>query len=223
MSDGLFGFFDDLVSKGGPLMYPLLLISFLGVAIVVERLLHQYRVRERPGDVFNRVSAMIRQGQAGEALDFCQVSRGALARTLGAGLTQFHKERWRLEEILAVAGQEQLAHLERFLRPLEVMAAIAPLLGLLGTVTGMMQAFRRVAEVEGTVSPSLLAGGIWEALLTTATGLTVAIPLLIFLHVFDRKREKTAVELEKFGSLFVHLRDDMLASGKGPELTRRAG
>ena len=59
--------------------------------------------------------------------------------------------------------------------------------------------------------------------MTTATGLTVAIPLLIFLHVFDRKREKTAVELEKFGSLFVHLRDDMLASGKGPELTRRAG
>ena len=209
MWTGFQEFLAEMVEKGGPVMYPLLVVSFLGVAIVVERTLFVVWIRERPAEVFDRIAEMVRKGRNAEALDFCQQSHGPLARTLGSGLTQFNKERWRLEEIVEVAGQEQLGKLERFLRPLEVMASIAPLMGLLGTVTGMMQAFRRVSEVEGAVTPSLLAGGIWEALLTTAAGLSIAIPLLVCLHIFDRKRERVAMELEKFGSLFIHLRDDL--------------
>ena len=114
-----------------------------------------------------------------------------------------------MEETLAVAGQEQLARIERRLRALEVMATISPLLGLLGTVTGMIRAFQQVAAVEGSVSPALLASGIWEALLTTAAGLFVAIPLMIFLHYFERKREKIGMGIEKYASLFMHVREDL--------------
>jgi biopolymer transport protein ExbB len=135
---------------------------------------------------------------------------------LGAGMTQMGHELRRVEETLTVAGQEQLAWIDRRLRALEVMATISPLLGLLGTVTGMIQAFRQVSAVEGVVSPALLASGIWEALLTTAAGLTVAIPLMIFLRYFERRREKIGMELERYASLFVHLLEDLARAAEAP-------
>lgn len=212
-----------LIDKGGPLMVAILAVSLLGTVIVVERLLFVIRVRENAAQVFDRVADLLRAGRAGQALDYCQASRGPLARTLGAGVTQFGRERSRLEETLEVAAQEQIAKLERRLRALEVMASIAPLLGLLGTVMGMVESFRRVARVEGAVDPALLAGGIWEALLTTAAGLTVAIPLLVCFNYFDRRREKLTMQLEKFAALFVHLRDDLAAQRRASRPGRQVG
>ncbi len=222
---GALGYLELLLDKGGPLMIPILACSVLGVAIIVERLIFLSWSRERTAEVFAYVEETTRSGQRDLALEYCQRSRGALARTLGAAITQFDQDHTRFEETLLLAGQEQIAKLDRRLRALEVMAVITPLLGLLGTVTGMMQAFHKVSAAPGAVSPALLAGGIWEALLTTAAGLTVAIPLLIFLHYFDRTREKKALEIEKYGTLFTHLKQDLeqAAQGRQPKLTAQGG
>ena len=91
-----------------------------------------------------------------------------------------------------------------------MIAAISPLMGLLGTVIGMVQAFNQVAEFKGQVNPSLLAGGIWEALLTTATGLAVAIPVLVMLHYFERKIENAGFMMEKNAQFLVHHFDEKL-------------
>jgi biopolymer transport protein ExbB len=218
---GFFGQLSWLLDRGGPLMIPIGLCSVLGIAVVIERILYLIWTHENPAEVYEHVANLTRAGRTRDALQYCQSQRGALARTLGAGLTQFRKERRRLEETLAVAGQEQLTRIERRLRALEVMATISPLLGLLGTVTGMIRAFRQVAAVQGTVSPALLASGIWEALLTTAAGLMVAIPLMIFLHYFERKREKIGLEIEKYASLFVHVREDLAEAQRGPAPAER--
>jgi biopolymer transport protein ExbB len=219
---GLWGEFALLLERGGPLMVPIGACSVLGVAIVLERLLYLAWTRESRGEVFEQVAELARGGRVDAALEFCKRQRGALARTLGAGLTQYARESRRVEEVLTVAAQEQLARLDQRLRALEVMATVSPLLGLLGTVTGMIEAFRRVSEVKGVVSPALLASGIWEALLTTAAGLFVAIPLMLFLHYFERRREKTALELERYASLFVHVHEDLLAAQARQPQARQA-
>ena len=211
---GFLGELALLIERGGPLMIPIGLCSTLGLAIVIERLIYHAWTHEDRARTYEHVAELARSGRIDAAVEFCRTQRGALARTIGAGLTQFGKESRRVEEILTVAGQEQLARLDLRLRALEVMATVSPLLGLLGTVTGMIQAFRQVSAVQGVVSPSLLASGIWEALLTTAAGLTVAIPLMMFLHYFERRREKIGLEIEKYASLFVHLHEDLASAAQ---------
>lgn len=218
---GLWGELALLLERGGPLMIPIGACSVLGMAIVIERLIYSAWTYESRADIFERVAGLVRAGRVEDAIAFCGGQRGALGRTLGAGLTQFAKESRRVEEVLTVAAQEQLGRLDLRLRALEVMATVAPLLGLLGTVTGMIEAFRRVSEVEGVVSPALLASGIWEALLTTAAGLTVAIPLMLFLHYFERRREKTALEIERYASLLVHVHEDQRAAQANPAQGRQ--
>lgn len=105
---------------------------------------------------------------------------------------------------LSVTGQEELNAFNKNIRGLEVIATISPLMGLLGTVTGMVRAFNKVAQYKGQVDPSLLAGGIWEALLTTAAGLAVAIPVVVMLHYFERKIETISFNMEKFAKFLVH-------------------
>lgn len=155
----------------------------------------------------NPVLNFIKEGHSDKVLGQCQKSPNPLGRIIEAGLDEKDIPRWKLEEKLTLAGQEEINSLENNIRGLEVIATISPLMGLLGTVIGMVQAFNKVAEYEGQVDPSLLAGGIWEALLTTAAGLSVAIPAVIMLHYFDRKKEKIAFALNKYGQQFIYSTD----------------
>jgi len=141
-------------------------------------------------------------------MEFCKNSPGPVGRLMEAGVHHKNTPTWKLTEKLSVTAQEEVNKLGKNVRTLEVIATISPLMGLLGTVVGMVQAFNKVAEYKGQVDPSILAGGIWEALLTTAAGLAVAIPVTVMLHYFDRKIESLTFLLSKFGQLLIHHFDE---------------
>lgn len=193
-----------LIGKGGLIMVPIVICSIIALTIIIERLYFFRKSAEKPESVFKKIIDSIDQGKYSQALEVCRLSPGPISRLIENGLRQKGAPKWKLEESLTLAGQEEINKLGKNIRGLEVIATISPLMGLLGTVVGMVAAFNKVAEYKGQVDPSLLAGGIWEALLTTAAGLAVAIPAVVMLHYFDRKIENTSFNLSKFGQLLIH-------------------
>ena len=198
----------ELMSKGGIVMLPIFLCSVIALTVIFERLHFFYKNNEDQQKLFVSLKQLLEEGRHPQALEVCLQSNGPVGRLLSAGLSNKKLPKWKLEESLSVMGQEELNEMGKNIRILEVIAAISPLMGLLGTVLGMVKAFNKVAEYKGQVDPSLLAGGIWEALLTTAAGLAVAIPAVVMLHYFDRKMEKSTFILTKFSQLLVHSLDD---------------
>ena len=180
----------SLLTKGGFVMVPIALCSVIALTIVIERLYYFKKCQENPDKIFNALKELLRDEKSLKALEFCKNSPGPVGRLMEAGVHNQSTPTWKLTEKLSVAAQEEVNKLTKNIRSLEVIATISPLMGLLGTVIGMVRAFNRVAEYKGQVDPSILAGGIWEALLTTAAGLSVAIPATVMLHYFDRKIEK---------------------------------
>jgi len=193
----------DLVTKGGVIMLPILLCSVIAVAIILERLMYFNKRKEDPEALYKAVREALRKKNAAKALEVCRQSRGPVAKVLETGVRNGNASKAQLEETMSMAGQEEMQNMERNIKGLEVIAAVSPLLGLLGTVIGMVQAFNQVAEFEGQINPSLLAGGIWEALLTTAAGLAVAIPTLIMMHFFDKRIDRKGFDMERATHYFV--------------------
>ncbi len=198
----------SLLTKGGFVMVPIVLCSVIALTIIIERLLYFKKCQEDPDKFFNGLKKFLEDEKSSKVLEFCKNSPGPLGRVMEAGVHNKTASAWKLSEILSVTAQEEVNHLNKNIRALEVIAIISPLMGLLGTVVGMVQAFNRVAEYKGQVDPSILAGGIWEALLTTAAGLTVAIPVTIMLHYFDKKIEQKSFQMTKLGQLLIHHFDD---------------
>ena len=198
----------ELMSKGGIVMLPIFLCSVVALTVIFERLYYFFKNNEDTQKLFGSLNELLQHRRHPQALELCKQSKGPVGRLLSVGLSHKTQPKWKLEETLSVMGQEELNDMGKNIRTLEVIAAIAPLMGLLGTVLGMVQAFNKVAEYKGQVAPSLLAGGIGEALLTTAAGLAVAIPAVVMLHYFDRKMEKNSFILTKFSQLLVHSLDD---------------
>jgi biopolymer transport protein ExbB len=182
----------DWLANGGPVMWLLLALSLIASAIVIAKLIQFALIRPlnaAPGDA---VLDLLSQSQNDTARALAEAGKDPLSRTLRATLTI--AEGWE-DEAVRVARQ-QIESLRGGLRGLELIAAVAPLLGLLGTVFGMIEAFRALEQAGSQVDPSLLSGGIWEALLTTAAGLSVAIPALAAFHWFDRSLERLRFLLE---------------------------
>ena len=198
----------ELMSKGGIVMLPIFLCSVIALTVIFERLYYFFKINEDTQKLFGSLKELLEEGQHSQALDICRQSKGPVGRLLSTGISRKNFPKWKLEETLSVAGQEELNNMGKNIRTLEVIATISPLMGLLGTVLGKVQAFNKVAEYKGQVDPSLLAGGIWEALLTTAAGLAVAIPAVVMLNYFDRKMEKSSFTMTKFSQLLVHSLDD---------------
>ena len=206
----------DVLTKGGIIMIPILICSIIGLTIIIERFIYFGKTKEDAEKIFESLTTLLKNeggfhsetGDHPEVIKIFEKSSGPIGRLMKEGLNYKNIPRWKLEEKLSVIGQEELNKLGKNIRGLEVIATISPLMGLLGTVIGMVQAFNKVAQYKGQVDPSILAGGIWEALLTTAAGLSVAIPVVVMLHFFDRKIEKISFLLEKFGQLLIHHFDE---------------
>jgi biopolymer transport protein ExbB len=187
----------DLLLKGGVLVWPILLCSFVGMTVFFERLLC-YRTASRLNlPLIHTVCQLIGHGKIDEARHkvFSPDSRVAagtspVIRIIREGLAIDGRDRETLETVLSHAVSQEMKFLERHLNTLSTMSSTAPLLGLLGTVFGMIKAFIAVEQLGGRVNASVLAGGIWEAMLTTAFGLVVAIPLIIF-HSYLEERLQT--------------------------------
>lgn len=158
--------------KGGIFIWPILLLSVLGLYFLLDRMIHFWAVIPK---LKNSVIKII----AGEAKKPAGYFAGALASSILEGNFD--------EDLLKIAIRKDIAEAEKFVNGLGIIAQTSPLLGLLGTVTGMIQVFQRIQETTGQPNPSILAGGIWEALITTAVGLTVAIPALVGALYFNNR------------------------------------
>jgi biopolymer transport protein ExbB len=165
--------------KGGVLVIPILLCSVFALAIFLERLIRFARLRKRGAGLARRVAELITQGDDQQAYAAAKESDSPMGRILTEALEVKHQERETLEAVIVHATEEQVRGLARYLQALATIGNIAPLLGLLGTVIGMIKAFMIIQEMGGKVNAAVLAGGIWEAMLTTAFGLTVALPTIV--------------------------------------------
>jgi len=215
----------ELLEKGGGMMYPIFLASLIAVTVIIERLIFFSKCKENPEDIFKAIKDLAASDKQISFKDLKKSKEGPVSRMLEVGVKARKEPRWKLEEKLTVHGQEEISGLRKNLRAMEVIATISPLMGLLGTVVGMVKAFNKVAQYKGQVDPSLLAGGIWEALLTTAAGLALAIPVVIMLNYFERKVDAISFLLGKYGQYLVHhLYEDQDEShnGHNPHSTKVA-
>jgi biopolymer transport protein ExbB len=186
----------ELIQSGGWLMLPILLCSVLSVAIVGERLWSLQKKRICPGDLVPKIWQWARHKQLDASHIALLRASSPLGRILAAGLVNLHHDREIMKESIEETGRHVVMELERYLNTLGTIASITPLLGLLGTVIGMIQVFTAITTV-GVGNPAALAGGISQALITTAAGLSVAIPTLMFYRFFRGKVEGLVSIMER--------------------------
>lgn len=186
----------DIVKAGGWLMAPIILCGILAVGIMLERYWTLQQKRVIPEDLTSKVWGWVKKN----ALDQKQIQAlhqgSALGQILAAGLINRDRERSIMKDSIEDTGRHVVHELERYLDALGTVAAITPLLGLLGTVIGMVKVFAAITT-HGVGNPTVLAGGIAEALITTAAGLTVAIPALIGYRYYRSRVDTLVVDMEK--------------------------
>jgi biopolymer transport protein ExbB len=204
----------EIVQAGGFLMLPIIACSIVAVAIVLERLWTLQRNRVLPADTTTQAWGWVKNNQLEpKNLQALQQS-SPLGQILAAGLTHRFATREVLKEALEDSGRHVVHELERYLNPLGTIAAISPLLGLLGTVSGMIRSFTAITT-QGVGNPTVLAAGISEALITTAAGLTVAIPALIAYRYLRGRVDSLVIQIEKESTKFMeallqHQRSELL-------------
>ncbi len=183
----------EMFVKGGPLMIPILLGSILGVAIVIERTLVFLQISSaRSRECLHRVLEEARAGRFIEAVSAARKSRQPVAPVLEAGLEQWGMPLEVVKEAMEEVNQQQSQRLEQWLGGLATVITVEPMLGFLGTITGLIKAFMAWETAGAEVTVSVLAAGIYEAMITTAAGLIVAIPLLAAYNLFISRIKHTA-------------------------------
>jgi len=186
----------EIIKAGGYLMYPLLAAYLLVFAIIIERALNLRSSRVLNQGIVDRVTDLVETGRPGRAIQACRDNPCLFTNIVVAGLEVASKGEVRAKEAIEDAGRHETVKLKRYLNALGTVAAVAPLVGLLGTVTGMILVFRTIAETSGGHAAAL-STGIFQALITTATGLTVAIPALIAHNLFQEQVERIVTGLER--------------------------
>ena len=202
----------DLITKGGPLIWLLLGCSLLSMAIFAERFLHFHRCTIHVGEFLHGLSNLVQKKKFAEALHEAAGTPGPVARVIHSALRRHSVPRSELKEIVQEAGQLEVPKLERYLAVLLTIAYVAPLIGLLGTVIGLIQTFVHVTGGNGFASPALLSKGIYEGLITSAVGLAVAIPTYILYSYLAAHVKNLMHDMERAGievvNLLVDTRDD---------------
>ena len=197
----------DQVPKGGAIVWPILAILVVGTGIVIERIIFLSRKRVDADSLINQIDRMAMDKDWQACTDVCLAQpEKPVSRVLMAGLKYCEKQREEMENALQEAILKEIPPMERFLASLGMLAAIAPLLGLLGTVTGMIDTFH-VITLYGTGDPRLMSGGISEALVTTMLGLSVAIPLMLSQTLLNRAVDRRVGELEEKAVSLVNIID----------------
>jgi biopolymer transport protein ExbB len=193
--------------KGGIFMYPILVCSITALAIFIERMWNLRRSQVIPSDFVEEVDDLIRKGKIPDAVMRCQNNRSSMSRIISVALKNIGKRREIIKEYLEEVGRQETAALERFVEGLGTIAGVSTLLGLLGTISGMIKIFS-VISTQAAVNPSSLAGGISEALITTFAGLTVAIPTIVMHRYLQSKADVLILEMEEHSIRLVDLLKD---------------
>ncbi len=186
----------ELVKSGGWLMLPIILCSIVSISIIAERFWSLRREKVLPEHLVANVWNAIKKDKLARTDIEALGKESALGQILSAGLLNRNETRERIKECIEERGREVVHDLERFLNTLGTIASISPLLGLLGTVIGMISVFAAITK-HGVGDPAALAGGISEAMITTAAGLSVAIISLVFYRYFRRKVDGIVVVMER--------------------------
>ena len=186
----------DVMVKGGWMMAPILVSSLIALAIFIERLITLRRARIDTEAFMREIKEIVRKGNIYEAIHRCAKTPGPIAAIIKAGLEKREKSHAEIKDAIESAGRTEIYVLERYLGVLATVASIAPLLGFMGTVLGMIKAFMQIQALGGNVNASVLAGGIWEALITTVAGLAVSIPALIGYNYLVNRVQQFVFEME---------------------------
>jgi len=194
----------EFIQQGGVVMYILLGLSILALTIIFERSWSLRRSVVIPLEDVETIEKAVLANDVDGAIQVCRSHNTAMSRILWVALKNRGVKRAVMKEILEEAGRQEVAHLDRFIGVLGVVAAIAPLLGLLGTVVGMIEVFQQIS-LQGVGKADVLAGGISKALNTTAAGLSIAVPALVAYRLFDARVNRFVVEIEQHALRFVEL------------------
>jgi len=188
--------FTNLFDRGGPVMWPLLIGSIIGLAIILERLFFFYRHRTNKRSTRLSIKQYIRSGDLAKAIALAGSSRSATAHITKTYLENVNCSDALRQDILRREGSRCMEEAETHLRGLSLIAHLSPLLGLLGTVTGLVSSFHVIEKLDGMAQPAQLASGIWESLLTTVFGLVIAIPCLAAYHTFEQHADRIARRMQ---------------------------
>ena len=194
----------ELIQKGGIVMYPIILLSVIALAVFLERLISLRKEKYVPKAFYEQLVSLLKKRNINEAVEICKANKSALARISETIITNTDLPLSRLLEVAEETGRSETSKLDKFLPSLQTVVAIAPLLGLLGTVLGMIKIFDVIA-LQGTGSAEALSSGIAEALITTAAGLMVAIPAQIFYFIAKARADAIGAALEKASSDVMNL------------------
>lgn len=195
----------SILAKGGWLMIPIALFSVIAVGIFVERLVVLRKSRINLNAFLLKLRQQIVNKDIDGALKLCAHSESPVARVLEIGIKKHTQSRTEIKDAIESAGRAEIYQLEKGFGALATLAGVAPLTGFLGTVTGMIRAFMRIQELGGNVNATVLAGGIWEALITTAAGLVVGILTLLAYNYLVGRVERFVFELEVSSSNLLEL------------------
>lgn len=184
------------MSKGGLLMWPILFCFVVALGVFFDRWFHYHRAQINATDFVNGIRNALKRGNVDEAIGLCDDTPGPVAKVVKAAVMHHDRSRDEIREAVEDVARSEIAHLERYLVILATIAQVAPLLGFFGTVLGMIHMFKDI-EKAPLLSPSALAGGIWEALLTTAGGLAVAIPTYLAYNYLVSRVQNLVLDMEK--------------------------
>ena len=193
----------DFLSKGGILVIPILLCSIIVFAIFLERLIRYAVNRTRGKEIELKVTGLVESGHMDEARKLAEQSNSPMGRVLARAIKAGGLDRDTLETIIINATDREVRDLSAYLQTLATIGNIAPLLGLLGTIIGMIKAFMVIQQMGGKVNAAVLAGGIWEAMLTTAFGLAVALPAMVAHSYLISKVDQYEARLQNGSVLFL--------------------
>lgn len=201
--------------KGGPVMWPLLLLSVLGITVAIWRWVALRQATSNVPELLHQLRAKLVEGDVAGAIGVCESVRGPVASIVKAGLLRHGRPKDEVEMGLQDASAHELSLLERGLPILATIATIAPLLGFLGTVTGMINSFDALAAV-GLNNPAAVAKGISEALITTAAGLIIAIPVQMAYNYLVTRVNDLVRSMESAANFVLETLSDMAVAGAAP-------
>jgi biopolymer transport protein ExbB len=190
----------EILQKGGPIVWVLLAYSIIALALVLERVLHFTLMQRLPSDFEQNLKKSFSENRVRTYLDSLKGPDARIVQAIKQASMEGISD---LDSVASRYGSEELQKMERGFRTLSILGHTAPLLGLLGTIIGMIKAFMVIEFAGGQVDSQALAGGIWEAMLTTGVGLTVAIPVLLLLHILESIADKRAHGMRRSAMLLM--------------------
>ncbi len=197
--------FISLIIKGGPIMIPIIALSIIGLAFILERVWVLWRMRLDIPRFAQEIFLHMERGHYQKALERCEKVRHPIAEVFKLGILNRTLKREEIEAMMEREGDEQVQYLERYLGALIIIIGVEPMLGFLGTIVGLIRAFMSWEQLGSNITVSALASGIYQAMITTAGGLIVAIPYYVIYHLIVGKIKSHAQEMTYYGNELIDI------------------